>query len=300
MTLLILAAGLGSRYGGVKQIEPIGKHNEILSDYSIYDAMLAGFDKVVFIIRSDIEKDFCERLFNHIAMHIKAEYVFQDINDLPKGFSVPDGRVKPWGTVHAILSAKRVLNEPFCVVNADDFYGGEAYYKMAEFFKTLKKDDRHKYALVSYKLASTLSDQGTVSRGICEIDNDGMITNINERLKIGRRGDKIGYSLDGEDFHEIDADADASMNFSGFTPDIIPLFEERFVDFLKKNGNDTKAELQFAIALNDLLKDKKISIKKLSSNDKWLGFTYPEDKPVVRAELEKLATCGIYPTPLWR
>jgi len=289
-----MAAGMGSRYGGIKQIEPIGAYDELIIDYSIYDAKLAGFNKVMFVIRRDIEKDFCESIFNRIKKHIKAEYVFQDKDDLPAGFKLPAERTKPWGTTHAILAARKVIKEPFCAINADDFYGREAFIKIAKFLENGEATT----AMVGYKLAKTLSTQGTVSRGVCAVDKNNMILSIDERYKIERRNGQI-VDIDGDNLHHIDEDAVASMNFFGFRPSVMPMLEADFAKFIKQNINNTKAESPIPTTLNDLLKEGKITMQMLTSNDKWLGFTYPEDKVAIQAEIKQMVKSGIYPSPLW-
>ena len=299
MILMILAAGIGSRYGGIKQIEPLGEHNELIIDYSIYDALLANFDKVVFVIRRDIEKDFCDRIFDRIRNHVKAEYVFQDLDALPGGFKVPEGRVKPWGTTQAILAARDVIDAPFCVINADDFYGREAFEKIAGFLENCKNSDRkHEYASVNYKLINTLSDTGSVSRGVCEIDGNDMIVQINERLCIEKIGTKVGYTENGI-FNKLDPNVDVAVNYFGFTPDVMPLLEQKFIEFLKTKGSELKAEYQVSIAINDLMKAGKITMKNFSVNDPWLGFTYPDDKIKVMDEIRRMTKSGVYPSPLW-
>ena len=285
---------MGSRYGGIKQIEPIGAYDELIIDYSIYDAKLAGFNKVMFVIRRDIEKDFCESIFNRIKKHIKAEYVFQDKDDLPAGFKLPAERTKPWGTTHAILAARKVIKEPFCAINADDFYGREAFIKIAKFLENGEATT----AMVGYKLAKTLSTQGTVSRGVCAVDKNNMILSIDERYKIERRNGQI-VDIDGDNLHHIDEDAVASMNFFGFNPSVMPMLEADFAKFIKQNINNTKAESPIPTTLNDLLKEGKITMQMLTSNDKWLGFTYPEDKVAIQAEIKQMVKSGIYPSPLW-
>lgn len=300
MTLLIMAAGMGSRFGGIKQIEPVGAHNELIIDYSIYDAKLAGFNKVVFIIRREIEKDFCESIFNRIKNHIDAEYVFQDLDDLPSGFTLPKERTKPWGTAHAILAARDVINAPFCVVNADDFYGRTAYQKIADFFRTLGNKSNYKYAMVGYKLENTISEKGSVSRGICEVDQNSMVTEIVERLRIEKRNQILGYTLDGNDFYHLRPDSDASMNIWGFTPDIMPVLQQKFIEFLRVNSNELKTEYPIPTVIGDLLKEDKITLRMLDTNDQWLGFTYPEDKTIVKSAIEKLNQQQIYPSPLWK
>jgi len=285
---MILAAGMGSRYGGIKQIEPVGPHGELIIDYSIYDAMLAGFDRVVFVIRKDIERDFCDRFFNRISKEINATYVFQEM---------PVGRKKPWGTTHAILAAKEATETAFCVINADDFYGRTAFKKMADFLKSAKGNN---YASVCYKVARTLSDQGTVSRGVCEVDKNNMITEINERLKVYRKDRVMGYTLDGVDFYPIRENSDACVNFFGFTTNVMPLLQEKFDKFMAVNATSEKAEYQVSIATGELIKEGRVTMKMLTSNDNWLGFTYPEDKEIVKNEIKKLEKKGIYPSPLWR
>ena len=300
MTLLIMAAGMGSRYGGIKQIEPIGAHNELIIDYSIYDAVRAGFKQVVFVIRRDIEKDFCESIFNRIKVQsgIKAEYVFQDRDDLPAGYKFPAERTKPWGTTHAILAARKVIDEPFAVVNADDFYGREAFIKIAKFLSAIKPTEP-KTAMVGYMLASTLSDKGTVSRGVCVVDKNNMVKSIDERYKIERRKGAIG-DIVGDDFHPINEDAVASMNFFGFSPAVMPMLADDFAKFIKDNINNLKAESPIPTTLNDLLKAGKVTMQMLTSNDKWLGFTYPEDKAAIQGEIKEMVRKGTYPSPLWK
>lgn len=302
MTLLIMAAGMGSRYGGIKQIEPVGTHKELIIDYSIFDAIRAGFEKVVFIIRRDIEKDFREAIFDRISKHIKAEYVFQDITDLPEGFTVPEGRKKPWGTAHAILAARNVINEPFCAINADDFYGAEAFVKIAEFLKTIDQKqtaEKMTSALVGYKLCNTVSDKGSVSRGVCVADSDNNITEVVERTKIEKRGDRIGY-IEDDRFHELPPESDVSMNFWGFSAGLMKVLQDKFSAFLVQHGSSEKAEYPIPTVIGEMIADGKMNLKLLKSSDMWLGFTYPEDKVIVKSEIEKMIKNGVYPTPLWK
>lgn len=294
-----MAAGIGSRYGGIKQIEPIGAHKELIIDYSIYDAVLAGFTKIVFVIRRDIEKDFCDSIFNRIKAQtkIEAEYVFQDLSDLPAGYKLPADRVKPWGTTHAILAARKVVNTPFCIINADDFYGREAFIKIVKFLKTLKPGSNHT-AMVGYNLSRTISDAGSVTRGIAEVTADNKITTINERYKIEKRGNKYGW-VDGSAFNELDPNSNAAMNFFGFGPSIMPMLEVKFAEFISANIANIKTEYPVPVALNDLLAAGKITMENMTTPDKWLGFTYPEDKIKVQNEIKALVESGIYPSPLW-
>ena len=291
---------MGSRYGGIKQIEPIGANNELIIDYSIYDAVLAGFTKIVFVIRRDIEKDFCDSIFNRIKSQTKveAEYVFQDISDLPGGFELPAERVKPWGTTHAILAARKVITEPFCIINADDFYGRDAFVKMAKFLAKLKPGD-NRTSMVGYNLSKTISDAGSVTRGIAEVTPEGQVTTINERYKIEKRGDKYGW-LDGEIYNELAPDSDAAMNFFGFGPSIMPMLEVKFAEFIANNIGNIKGEYPIPVALNDLLAANIITMDMMTTTDKWLGFTYPEDKIKVQNEIKELVSSGIYPSPLWK
>ena len=284
--LVILAAGIGSRYGGLKQIDPVGENGELIIDYSIYDALLSGFDKVVFVIRRDIEKDFCERIFNRISKKIKAEYVFQDLDDLPKGFTAPKDRVKPWGTTQAILAARDVIDTPFCVINADDFYGRNAYVKIKDFLKSLPANCKLNYSMIGYKLCNTLSEKGGVSRGVCKVDKDNNVIEINECHGIRK------------DSCELDPCTDVSMNIWGFTPDVFPLLQMQFESFLETYGQELKDEYPVPVALGELLKDGVIKIKMISTDSNWFGFTYPEDKETVKKEITRLVKNGIYPTPL--
>lgn len=302
MTLLIMAAGMGSRYGGIKQIEPVGACKELIIDYSIYDAVLAGFSKVVFVIRRDIEDEFCNKIYDRIKFHVDAEKVFQDLNDLPSGFTPPAGRTKPWGTTQAILAARHMIDEPFCIVNADDFYGREAFEKMSQFLGAMQPQPGnvlpYKTAMVGYKLRNTISDVGSVSRGVAEVNGNGMVKEINERLNVEKRGNRFGYVIN-DSFFEIDADHDVAVNFFGFGPEIMPLLHEKFAIFLQSNIDNLKAEYQVPIALNELIHEGRITMKMMTVSDRWLGFTYPKDKDKVTAEITNLVNANVYPTPLW-
>ena len=302
MTLLIMAAGMGSRYGGIKQIEPVGANGELIIDYSIFDAIKAGFTRVVFVIRRDIERDFCDAIFNRIKKHINAEYVFQDFADLPSPYATPPTRKKPWGTGHAILAARHVISEPFCVINADDFYGREAFVKIAEFLRNTKSNgtsDVITAAMVGYKLDKTVSDQGSVSRGVCITDANNMVTEIKERFVIEKRGDKIGY-VENNNFYELAPDSDVSMNFWGFSANLMPALNEKFKEFLAQNVSSERAEFPIPVIVGDLIDERKMTLKLLTSRDTWLGFTYPEDIIIVLTEIKKMNDAGVYPTPLWK
>lgn len=283
LTLVIMAAGIGSRYGGIKQIAPVGAHGELIIDYSIHDAIAAGFTRVVFVIRREIEKDFCEAIYNRIKRRIKAEYVFQDIDDLPSGFSVPNGREKPWGTGHAVLAARNVVKEPFCVINADDFYGPDAFKKITKFFAG--KATERQYCIVGYKLVNTLTDKGTVSRGVCKANEKGFITDITEYRKIERQGAKITDLETGAVFTE---GTDVSVNFWGFTPDIFTLLEKQFIAFLENNNNPKTGEFWIPAVASALINSGDASVKLLTSNDTWRGMTYREELDKLKKEIAKL------------
>ncbi len=300
-TLVIMAAGMGSRFGGIKQLEKLGPSGEIIIDYSIYDAIEAGFNKVVFIIRKDIEKDFREVIGNHIEKHVDVEYVFQSLEDLPAGFTKPADRVKPWGTGQAILACKGVVNEPFVVINADDYYGKEGFRKIHAYLEELeKKDAKYDYCMAGFLLGNTLSDNGTVTRGVCKTDDNGMLVTVNETFEIVRKGD-VAVGVD-EDKNEktMKLDDPVSMNMWGFTPEFIDELEANFVDFLAnvKEG-DIKAEYLLPDIVAKMLRENKATVKVLNSSDKWFGITYQEDKPKVKAFFKELAEKGTYPEKLW-
>jgi len=298
-----MAAGMGSRFGGVKQIVPVGEHGELIIDYSVSDAIAAGFTRIVFVIRRTLEVDFREAIFDRLQRQskIRMEYVFQDIDDLPNRFSMPEGRTKPWGTGHAILAARKVIHEPFCVVNSDEFYGRDSFVKIVEFFKSLKQGETGNYAFVTQRLCNVLSDHGTVSRGICETDANGNVTEINERTKVFRnKNGKIGYTLDGNDFHELDADANVNVNFFGFTAEMMQTLEQQFGQFLATMPDPQKSEFYIPTAVSDLIKEKRITLKRLTSNGKWLSVTYIDDLPFVQTEIRKMIKSGEYSSPLWK
>lgn len=295
-TLLILAAGMGSRYGGLKQMDELGPHGESIIDYSVYDAIQSGFDKVVFVIREDFADVFKARFEPRLAGKIKTEYVYQDLKDLPEGFSVPEGREKPWGTGHAILMAKEVINEPFAIINADDFYGREAYKQVFDFVADSK--DENEYAMVGYKLNNTLSEHGTVSRGVCETNADGNLVNIVERTKIGYEGEKI-FFYEEDSKTELTGTEAVSMNFWAFKPNYFKKLESAFLDFLKEKGQEMKSEFYFNAVVDQLIKKGEASTKVIRTDSKWFGVTYKEDKPMVQQKIDELISSGIYPEKLW-
>ncbi len=298
-TLLVLAAGMGSRYGALKQMDGVGTNNEAILDYSIYDAKRAGFGKVVFVIREDFSEAF-KKMNNSEKYGIPVAYVYQSLEKLPDGFSVPEGREKPWGTCHALLMAKEVIYEPFAAINADDFYGKEAYEVMADYLSHCE-GSTGTYSMVAYKLRNTMSNFGTVSRGICTADREGNLQTIVERTSIGHTPDGGAAYTDETGSHTLDMDALVSMNFFGFTPDFFSYSEKGFVEFLQGPAQqNNKAEFFIPLMVNNAIHDGSASLKVLSSNASWFGVTYKEDKPEVMRKIQTLINEGIYPIHLWQ
>lgn len=298
-TLVILAAGMGSRYGGMKQIDGVGSHGEPIIEFSIYDAYQAGFRKVVLIIKKEHEELFKNALTDRIARNgMEIEFAYQDMNNIPEGFTVPEGREKPWGTTHALLACKGVVNEPFAIINADDFYGRDAYKVIYDYLTTDVADG--KYAMVGFKCLNTLTENGTVTRGLCE-EKDGNLSHIVEIQKIALQDGHAVYEEDGE-WKPIDDDALVSMNFWGFTPKIFDDLEPIFTEFLKENleKNPMKCEHVIPTAVGQLVSEDKVTVKMLSSKDKWFGVTYKEDKPDVVAKIAEKKANGEYPDVLWK
>jgi NDP-sugar pyrophosphorylase family protein len=296
-TLLILAAGMASRYGGnLKQIQKFGPGGETIMDYSLFDAARAGFQKVVFIIRKEFAEEFKGIFEPKLRGKIDVEYVFQDLNDIPEGFSVPEGRTKPWGTAHAMLSAQHVIKEPFIVINADDFYGSDAFEKAAEFL-----DNRvapNKYAIIGYELIKTLSDHGTVSRGVCTVDRHNHLTGITERTKIYPEGGKIVYEENGEK-HEAPLDSKVSMNFWCFHPSVFEVTKQQFSTFLRAHGNEPKSEFFIPLVADQFIRSGQGDVDLVPTSSQWFGVTYQEDAPVVKASIDALVASGQYPAKLW-
>jgi len=293
--LIIMAAGMGSRYGGLKQMDPVGPNGECLLEYSIYDAIRAGFGKVVFVIRRDFEKEFQEQIGSRFENRIVVQYAFQSIEDLPRGFTVPEGRSKPWGTGQAVVACRNVIREPFVVQNADDFYGAEAYQVIARAFKQLEKGES---CMVGYKLRNTLSPYGTVSRGICYTDN-GLLKTVVERFDIEANGTgSIQYIEQGQTL-EMTGDEICSMNFWGFQPYLFNTLEEKFIVFLQEKGRELKSEWFIPNIIQDAIDAGETRVKVLSSDSQWFGVTYPEDRPAVVAILQAMHEAGIYPAKLW-
>lgn len=295
-TLLILAAGMGSRYGGLKQMDALGPNNETIIDFSVFDAINAGFGKVVFIIRESFAEPFKARFEPILKGRIETEYVFQELNKLPAGFTPPDGREKPWGTGHAILMAKEVIKEPFAIINADDFYGKAAYLQVAYFMRN--SPNANEYGMVGYYLRNTLSDFGTVSRGVCTANSEGNMINIIERTKIGKEDGKVFFYED-DSKTELTGNEPVSMNFWAFKPSYFNYLEEGFVKFLTERGAELKSEYYFNAVVDNLIKTDKVTTKVINTEAPWFGVTYQEDRPMVQQRINELISQGEYPKPLW-
>jgi len=291
LTLVVLAAGMGSRYGGNKQLDGIGPNGEIIMDYSIHDAIKAGFTKVVFIIRTDLKEAFDNHYAERFKGKIKMEYAFQDQYDRHTA-EYQSMRLKPWGTTHAILAAKHLINEPFVVINADDYYGHESFTEVVGAMSALKENE---YLIMGYGLLNTLSDHGTVNRGVCQVDGGMMLTGIKETLSMGKNGDKISYQEDGKGYN-LAPDTYVSMNFWGFPASSLDLFEDKFVDFVKENNEDPKAECFIPVEVDNLMAEGKATVKVVPTSASWLGVTYQEDKPHVVAGIKKMIAEGVYPS----
>jgi NDP-sugar pyrophosphorylase family protein len=296
-TLLILAAGMASRYGSMKQIQSFGPSGETIMDYSIYDAIRAGFGKVVFIIRKDFADQFKAIFEPKLKGKIAVDYVYQEMDSFTDGYQIPVGRNKPWGTAHAILCAKDTIKEPFAVINADDFYGRDSFEKAAKFLKQECSDQL--YAIIGYELARTLSANGTVSRGVCQVDANNDLVQINERTKICREGDKIIYEDTDGNKHEVPFNSAVSMNFWCFDDSVFQLTEELFKEFLRNHGQDLKSEFFIPIIAQYFIDSRKGRIKVLPTSSQWFGVTYKEDAPGVQESVNKLVAAGEYPTSLW-
>lgn len=297
-TLFVLAAGMGSRYGGLKQLDGLGPSGETIMDYSIYDAVNAGFGKLVFVIRKSFEEDFHEKIVKKYEKQIPVELVFQELDNLPEGFLVPEGRVKPWGTNHAVMMGKDVIHEPFAVINADDFYGRESFKILGDYLKTLETSE-NKYCMIGYRVGNTLSESGTVARGVCETDENDNLTGVVERTQVKRIDGEVKYKDENENWVTIEDNTPVSMNMWGFTPDYFDHSDDHFVKFLKENVENTKAEYFIPLVVNNLIVNGVSSVKVLDTPSKWFGVTYADDRPEVVSKLQKLADNGVYPSPLW-
>lgn len=299
-TLLVLAAGMGSRYGGLKQMDPMGPNGETVLDYSVFDAIRAGFTRVVFIIREDFADLFKEQVGAKFAGKIEVDYVFQKLNDLPVGFAVPEGREKPWGTIHAIRAARTAISGPFAVINADDFYGSDSYRQIVKYFEQAPaaSDNTSHYCMVGYHITKTLSDHGDVNRGICSADS-GFLKDVEEVTEITREDDGIirGNGLDGNR-REVPETAIASMNFWGFTNEFFTQIEAHFITFLKERGTEMKSECYIPTLVDELIRESKADCKVLETSSSWFGVTYPDDKPHVVENIQKLIANGEYPQSL--
>lgn len=303
--LVIMAAGIGSRFGGgIKQLEPVGPNGEIIMDYSIHDAVEAGFDKIVFIIRRDIEADFREAIGNRMEQlcalkGVEIAYAFQEMDDLPEGITVPEGRKKPWGTGQAVLACREIIKEPFAVINADDYYGKEAFVKLHDFLQGYTPDKAAEFCMAGFILKNTLSENGGVTRGVCQLDADEYLTGVHETSNIVKTAD--GAAVEEENgLRPIDPMSYVSMNMWGLTPEFIQMLEKGFVEFFEKiDGNEEKAEYLLPIYIDELLQAGKVSVKVLETTDKWFGVTYKEDKPVVVESFQNLIKTGVYEPDLF-
>jgi len=295
-TLLILAAGMASRYGSMKQIDGFGPNGETIIDYSIHDAIRAGFGKISFIIREEFLDNFKSIFDAKLNGKVETDYIFQTFDLKKYGIDKEIERAKPWGTGHAVLEAQNQVHEPFCVINADDYYGYEAFKNMVDFLTTQAGDN--KYSIVGYKIGNTLSENGSVSRGVCQTDANGNMSDINERTKVYPKNGGIVYEEDGKEF-PLDASTPVSMNFWGFTPDVFKTIKQLFVDFVYKNEDNPKAEFFIPLIADHLIKNNIATFKVIPTDAKWFGVTYKEDKEIVKDSISKLVADGVYPTKLW-
>lgn len=302
-TLVILAAGMGSRFGGLKQIEPVSDKGEIILDFSLYDAVMAGFKKVIFVIKKENEEAFRELIDSRAGKYIDVEYAFQAIDDLPEGYSVPEGREKPWGTGHAVLAARNLVDAPFAVINADDYYGPGAFQTMYSFLESAEDNDKYQFCMVGFQIENTLTENGYVSRGVCQLSDEGYLTDITERTKIQWQDDKIVFTEDdGTTWQELPRGTSVSMNFWGFTSSMMKELEERFPAFLDKAvvENPMKGEYFLPGVVDQLIQEGKAEVKVLNSMDRWYGVTYKEDKESVVDALQSMKDKGEYPDVLWK
>lgn len=301
-TLFLLAAGMGSRYGGLKQLDSLGPNGETIMDYSIYDAIQAGFGKLVFVIRKDFEQDFRDKIISKYEGHIPCELVFQALTDLPEGFTCPEGRVKPWGTNHAVLMGKDVIKEPFCVINCDDFYNRDAFMAIGKFLSELPEGSKNDYAMVGFRIGNTLSENGSVARGICGKDANGNLTDVVERTEIMRVDGEICYKDEAGNWVPVGGEnVPVSMNMWGFTPDYFEYSQEFFKAFLSdpKNMENLKAEFFIPLMVDKLINDGTATVKVLDTTSKWFGVTYAADRDAVVAKIQSLVDEGVYPAKLF-
>ena len=298
-TLFVLAAGMGSRYGGLKQLDGLGPNGETIMDYSIFDAIRGGFGKIVFVIRRDFEQDFRDKVLSKYAGHIPTELVFQAIDDLPEGFTCPADRAKPWGTNHAVLMGKDVIKEPFAVINADDFYSRDAFAVMGKWLNELPEGSTGKYSMVGFRICNTLSENGTVARGVCGKNEAGMLTDVVERTEIMRVDGTICYKDENGEWQPVGEETPVSMNFWGFTPDYFNYSEAQFVDFLKENIDKPKSEFFIPLVVDTLINNGKATCEVLDTTAKWFGVTYAADRPGTVEKIQALVDAGEYPAKLF-
>lgn len=300
-TLLLLAAGMGSRYGGLKQLDGLGPNGETIMDYSIYDAIQAGFGKIVWVIRKDFEQDFREKILSKYEGHVPCELCFQSIEDLPEGFKVPEGRQKPWGTNHAVLMAKDIIKEPFCVINCDDFYNRDCFKVIGKFLSELPERSKNRYAMVGFRVGNTLSENGTVARGICSKDANENLQTVVERTEIERHDGNVQYKDENGEWVTVADNTPVSMNVWGFTPDYFEYSEAYFKEFLSDPANMTNLKAEFFIPLmvNKLINEKTATVQVLDTTSKWFGVTYAADRDSVVAKIQKLIDEGVYPNKLF-
>jgi dTDP-glucose pyrophosphorylase len=296
-TLVILAAGMGSRYGGLKQVDSIGPSGEAILDYSVYDAVRGGFGKIVFVIRKDFEQEFRQKVGSKYESMVDVEYCFQDIYDIPAPYSMPEGRTKPWGTAHATRSARNVVDGPFAVINADDFYGRDAFAKLGKFLSEIDPGSMS-FAMVGYRLDLTLSENGSVARGICKVDENGFLESVTEMTKLVKAGDKAQNLEDEANIVEVPLTSRVSMNCWGFSARLFDELEKRFPEWLSKRGSEMKSEWYLPFVVDELIKEGKATCKMLTTDSSWFGVTYKEDKEFVQSEIAKLVALGEYPENL--
>ena len=299
--LLIMAAGMGSRYGGLKQMDPVGPGGEVILDYSIFDAKRAGFKRVIFLIKHEIEADFKRIVGSRIEKHMDVTYAFQQLDKIPAPYAIPDGRTKPWGTGHAVLCCKEYIDAPFVVINADDYYGPSAFQTAYDTLCQMQDDDMYRYMMIGYRISNTLTENGHVARGVCTMDEMGRLTGVNERTHIIKTSDGPLYTEDGETYHRLPEDSLVSMNMFGFTPSMAQELEKGFPAFLEDavKNNPLKGEYFLPTVVNNLLAAGKATVQVLPCQDRWYGVTYQADKPVVMEALKSKTEEGLYPSPMW-
>ncbi|MCI8807522.1 MAG: NTP transferase domain-containing protein [Oscillospiraceae bacterium] len=300
--LVIMAAGMGSRYGGLKQLDPVGEHDQVILDYSMFDARRAGFETVVFVIKREIEEEFKARVGRRVERHMDVKYVFQSMDDLPEGYAVPEGRTKPWGTAQAALAARHVVDGPFAIINADDYYGPAAYREIYDYLCAHGDGERYAYAMVGYRVRNTVTEHGSVARGVCEVDGDGVLVDIHERTVIEKDGNDARYTEDGgKSWTALAGDTLVSMNMWGFTRSFLDEAQARFPAFLDKALAEAplKAEYFLPTVVDQLIREGRAEVRVLPSEDKWYGVTYREDKPSVTAAIAAMTESGLYPEELW-